>query len=142
MRQALSYFDSFVTQYGVDAFGDGKSNRAFTAYRRLPSSAIVVGKSRFAGSLMRRTTRPLLRFGESAIFATTSSAFCTTYSVLPSSRIPSPFGTLSPPASAIVRATPFAPVVKSLPVFDWTKTSVFPFGVASMPLTLKFAPWL
>ena len=29
--KARRYFGSLVTQYGVDAFGDGKSNRAFTA---------------------------------------------------------------------------------------------------------------
>ena len=35
------------------------------------------------------------------------------------------------------RVPPIAFTVKSFPVEDWTMTSVLPFGVASMPLTLK-----
>jgi hypothetical protein len=88
-------------------------NRAFTAYRRFPCSAIVVGTLNWAvvGSwafVILVTTVPVRRFDESLIFATVFSWFCTTYSVLPSSRIPSPFGTLSGappgPVSAIARA--------------------------------------
>ena len=55
----------------------------------------------------------------------------------PSSRIPSPFETLFISVSADVRVTPVGLTVKSLPVPDCTIRSVLPFGVASIPFTLK-----
>ena len=51
--------------------------------------------------------------------------------------MPSPLGTLRPPASAIRFVTPAGVTVKSVPVLDWTITSVVPSGVASIPLTLN-----
>ena len=43
------------------------------------------------------------------------------------------------PCNSISFVTPCRLTLNSLPVFDWTMTSVRPFGVASMPFALKFA---
>jgi hypothetical protein len=56
---------------------------------------------------------------------------------LPSSRIPSPFVTVAPPASSIRSVRPAGVTRKRKPVFDWTITSVLPDGVASIPFALK-----
>lgn len=55
--------------------------------------------------------------------------------------MPSPTGTVAPPRS--IGSTSFVAISmrNTLPVFDCTTIRYFPFGVASMPLTLKPATY-
>jgi hypothetical protein len=110
--------------------------RALTAYSRRPRSSIVVGTLK-SESVSRVSTVPDPRSLESETTATVFCWFWTTYSVLPASRIPSPFGTLSLPSEICFAAPVAGSILYSRPLTVWTATSVLPFAVASMPLRLN-----